>query len=62
MKIKIVANSKWARHGWLGKRLHGFFSYQIASFFALVLPVQTDVAMFSVLSEQFNKIKSDEIE
>ena len=37
------------------KRLHGFFSYQLAAFFALIWPERVDRAMYRTLAEQYGE-------
>lgn len=45
--------SRWAKASMLEKRVSGFFAYQFAALSALIFPVETDIAMLEVLTEQF---------
>lgn len=43
----------WHKRSTFSKRIHGFYCYQMASFCALVWPVQVDRAMYVCLRDQF---------
>lgn len=52
-KIKVRKASAWAKCPMWKKRLHGFASYMIAAFAALIWPVEIDKAAYTALRDQF---------
>lgn len=58
--MRVRKESQWAQRPMWQKRLQGFASYLMAALAALIYPIETDKAMYTALSDQFEDLEQFE--
>lgn len=57
MKLRIKHGTPWSTRPLWIRRVHGFCVYLFCAFMAIFWPVETDMAIFGVLSDQFEELR-----